>query len=117
MKTKILEKVQFEETEKKAIHVMTNEVILADGTVHPSELSAMKELQEQIGMGPDLIEEARKTTVEDALVSLHNMSYPKKKVLAQILEDMAISDNHLHDNEMQLIIQTFKNIGIGEETE
>ncbi|CAM4389419.1 TerB family tellurite resistance protein [Zobellia nedashkovskayae] len=117
MKTKNLEKAQFEELEKKAIYVMTNQVVLADGTIHPSELEAMKQLQEDIGMGSDLIKEAQEITVEEALVSLHNMTYPKKKVLAKILEEMAISDNHLHENEMHLIIQTFKNIGIGGETE
>ncbi|WP_194526968.1 TerB family tellurite resistance protein [Zobellia roscoffensis] len=117
MKIKKLRKVQFEEIEKKAIFVMTHEVILADGTIHPSEVEAMKDLQEGIGMGPDLIAEAKQTSVDEALVSLHNMTYSKKKVLAQILEEMAISDNHLHEKEMQLIIQTFKNIGIGGETE
>lgn len=117
MKTKNLEKVQFEELEKKAIYVMTNQVVLADGTVHPNELEAMKKLQKDIGMSSNLVSEAQSTTVEEALVSLHNMTFPKKKVLAKILEDMAVSDNHLHEKEMHLIIQTFKNIGIGGETE
>ncbi|WP_400073536.1 TerB family tellurite resistance protein [Zobellia russellii] len=117
MENGTIHNVQFTETEKKAIFVMSNEVILADGKVHPSELAEMKELQEGIGMSPNLVNEAKETSTDEALVALHNMSYPKKKILAQILEDMAISDNHLHENEMQLIIQTFKNIGIGGETE
>ncbi|WP_276166362.1 hypothetical protein [Zobellia alginiliquefaciens] len=117
MKTKKLEKAQFDKEEKKAIYVMTNQVVLADGKVHPSELKAMDQLQEDIAMNADLVSEAQETTVEEALISLHNMTYPKKKVLAQILEDMAVSDNHLHEKEMNLIIQTFKNIGIGGETE
>ncbi|MDO6518129.1 hypothetical protein [Zobellia uliginosa] len=117
MKTKNLEKAQFEAIEKKAIYVMAHEVVMADGTVHPGELEAMKQLQEDIDMDHDLINEAKNTTVDEALVSLHSMTFPKKKVLAQILENMAISDKHLHEKEMQLIIQTFKNIGIGEETE
>ncbi|MBU2945771.1 hypothetical protein [Zobellia uliginosa] len=117
MNTKKPEKVLFDKEEKKAIYVMTNQVVLADGTVHPNELEAMSQLQEDIGMNAILVSDAQETTVEEALVSLHNMTYPKKKVLAQILEDMAVSDDHLHEKEMNLIIQTFKNIGIGEETE
>lgn len=45
------------------------------------------------------------------------MEYEKKKELAKILEEVAIADNHLHEKEMILIIDVFKNIGIGEELE
>lgn len=100
-----------------AVVKMTYEVILADGTVHPAEIDALQELKSKIGFDSNFLDEAKSMDVDSALVPLHNMSYAKKKTLARILEDMAISDDHLHEKEMNLIIQTFKNIGIGGELE
>lgn len=109
--------MKFDQKEKMAVIKMTYEVILADGTIHPAEIIALEKLKFEIGFNNDFMAAAQNMDIDEALVPLHNMSYVKKKVLAQILEDMAISDNFLHEKEMSLIIQTFKNIGIGGELE
>lgn len=96
---------------------MVYEVILADGKIHPSEIKALEKLQSKIGFDKKFFDAAQKIDVDNALVPLHNMPFDKKKDLARILEDMAIADKNLHENEMNLIIETFKNIGIGGESE
>ena len=109
--------MKFDHEEKMAVIKMTYEVILADGKIHPSEIKALEKLQLKIGFDKKFFTAAQNLDVDNALVPLYNMSSEKKKNLARILEDMAIADQNLHENEMNLIIQTFKNIGIGGESE
>lgn len=96
---------------------MSYEVILADGTVHPDEVKALHRLKEELCIDDGIIKAAQKISADKALVPLHNMSYGKKKKLGEILDIIALSDKHLHEKEMDLILQTFKNIGIGSESE
>ena len=107
----------FDHEEKLAIIHMTYAVILVDGKVHRGEIAALHKLKFHIGFDSDFTGVARGMSRDDALVILHNMSYEKKLALAKILDEIAISDNHLHEKEITLIIDTFKNIGIGEELE
>jgi len=109
--------MKFDHEEKMAVIKMTYEVILADGKIHPSEIEALEKLKSKIGFDEKFFAAAQKIDADEALVPLHKMSFEKKKDLARILEDMAIADQNLHENEMNLIIQTFKNIGIGGESE
>ncbi|SHI62914.1 tellurite resistance TerB family protein [Pseudozobellia thermophila] len=109
--------MEFEEVEKRAIVTMSYEVILADGTVHPDEVKALHRLREELCIDDHIVKEAQTISADEALIPLHNMSFEKKKKLGQILDTIAQSDKHLHEKEMDLIIQTFKNIGIGSESE
>lgn len=114
MPTKAL---HFSDVEKKAILSTAYEVVLADGSIHPTEVAAIKKLIATMDLTNSLAKEAQEMSIDEALVPLNNMDYDKKKVLAKILDDIAMADEVLHENEMELIIDTFKNIGIGSETE
>lgn len=114
MPTKAL---HFSDVEKKAILSTAYEVVLADGSIHPTEVAAIKKLIASMDLTNSLAKEAQEMSIDEALVPLNNMDYDKKKVLAKILDDIAMADEVLHENEMELIIDTFKNIGIGSETE
>ena len=50
-------------------------------------------------------------------MTLYNLPHEQKKALAEILDEVAIADGAIHKKEMDLIIETFINIGLGEETE
>ena len=107
--------MQFSHQEKMAIIKMAYSVILADGKVHPREVAAIHKLKFQIGFDTDFISHAQNMVNESALVILFKMTFDKKKILAEILDQIAISDGHLHEKEVNLIIDTFKNIEMGEE--
>ncbi len=107
----------FNHKEKLAIMHMTYSVILVDGYVRKGEIAALHKLKFQIGFDPNFNGIAQSMDRDDALVVLYNMPYEKKQALSKILDEIAISDNHLHEKEILLIIDTFKNIGIGEELE
>ena len=109
--------MKFDHEEKLAIIHMTYAVILVDGKVHRGEIAALHKLKFHIGFDSNFIGVAQSMDRDVALVTMHNMSYDKKLALSKILDEIAISDNHLHEKEIALIIDTFKNIGIGEELE
>ncbi|PKA98696.1 putative tellurite resistance protein B-like protein [Flavobacteriaceae bacterium MAR_2009_75] len=113
MKTTECNKVHFEENEKKAIIGLCYEVILADGLVHPNEIKTLHNLNEKLAINGIIVKEAQKTTIQEAESTLRNMSTSKKNSLARTLHEIAIADFHVHKKEVRLIIQTFKNIGIG----
>ena len=100
-----------------AIIKMAYAVMFADGRVHKGEIAALHKLKFQIGFDSDHTSKARLLDYDKALVTLYAMVPEKKKSLVQILDDIALSDNQLHEKEMNLIIDTFTNIGLGEETE
>ena len=107
----------FNHEEKLAIIYMSYAVVYADGIVHKGEVAAIHQLKFAIGFDTDYISAAQVLGREKALISLYNMAFEKKQALSKILRDIAISDNHLHEKEVTLIIDTFKSIGIGEELE
>ena len=92
--------MEFEEFVKAAFVKMIYEVIKADGKVHPADL-----------------ERAKLLDYDNAIVTLYNLPHEQKKALADILDEVAIADGAVHKKEMDLIIETFINIGLGEETE
>lgn len=113
MKTTECNKMHFEENEKKAVITLCYEVILADGLVHPNEIKSLHKLKDKLGFDDFIIRKAQKTTIQEAESVLRNMSTSKKNSLARTLHEIAIADFHVHKKEVRLIIQTFKNIGIG----
>ena len=109
--------MEFIHQEKMAVIKMSYAVILADGRVHPNEVTALRKLKIEMGFDSAHTTKAQQLEHDNALVTLFGMPHSKKKQLAKILSDIAISDNHLHEREMTLILDTFRDIGIGEETE
>jgi len=109
--------MKFEEPVKIAFVKMIYDVIKADGKVHPGELEELNNLKKGIGFDDAFLKQANELDYDDALVTLYNIPYEQKKALAEILEEVAMSDGSIHKTEMALIIETFINIGIGEESE
>ena len=109
--------MKFEEFVKAAFVKMIYEVIQADGKVHPAELEILNKLKKTLGFDDEFLERTKKLDYDNALVTLYNINHEQKKDLASILEEVAISDGSVHKKEMALIIDTFINIGLGEETE
>ena len=109
--------MKFEEYVKAAFVKMIFEVIHADGYVHPGELKILKDLKKILGFDDAFLERTKKLDYDNALVTLYNIPHEQKKALATILDEVAISDGSVHKKEMALIIDTFINIELGEETE
>lgn len=109
--------MKFEEFVKAAFVKLIYEVINADGKVHPAEIEILNRLKKVIGFDDAFIERTKQLDYDNAIVTLYNIPYEQKKALAEILDEVAISDGSVHKKEMDLIIETFINIGIGEETE
>lgn len=109
--------MKFEEFVKAAFVKMIYEVINADGKVHPAEIEILNKLKKSLGFNDAFIERTKLLDFDNAIVTLYNIPYEQKKALAEILDEVAMSDGALHKNEMALIIETFINIGIGEESE
>jgi uncharacterized tellurite resistance protein B-like protein len=109
--------MEFEEFVKAAFVKMIYEVIQADGKVHPAELEILNELKKTLGFDDAFLERTKKLNHDNALVTLYNIPHEQKKALVNILDEVAISDGSVHQKEMDLMIETFINIGLGEETE
>jgi len=109
--------MNLEESVKLAFLEMVCDVIKADGKVHPGELEVLDKLKNSIGFDDALLNKAKQLEYDDALVTLYKLPHEDKKALAEILEEVAISDGSVHKKEMDLIIDTFINIGMGEESE
>ncbi len=109
--------MEFDLSEKLAIVKMIDSVILADGKVHNGEINALGQLMNSIHFDSNFIVQARNIETEQGLLILKGMSHQKKKALAAILEDVAISDGFVHQKEMSLILGICASIGIGKEFE
>lgn len=96
---------------------MVIEVIKADGKVHPNEVEVLDKLKKSIDFDDVFLNKAKELEYDDAIVTLYNMPHDHKKALAEILDEVAMADGSVHKKEMELIIDTFINIGIGEESE
>ncbi|WP_419213536.1 hypothetical protein ACNR9Q_05100 [Maribacter sp. X9] len=109
--------MKFEDSVKLAFVKMIYDVIKVDGKIHPSELEVLDKLKKSIGFDEAFLNQAKELEYDDAIVTLYNMPHEQKKALAEILDEVAMSDGTVHKKEMTLIIDTFINIGIGEESE
>ncbi|SIQ11690.1 hypothetical protein [Maribacter ulvicola] len=109
--------MEFEEFVKAAFVKMIYEVIEADGKIHPGELKTLNKLKTIIGFDEAFLERAKLLDYDNALITLYNLPHNQKKALAEILDEVAMADGDIHKKEMDLIIETFISIGLGEETE
>lgn len=109
--------MKFEDSVKLAFVKMAYEVIKADGKIHPAEIEALNTLKEEIGIDDSLMEKAKNLTYDDAIGTLYNMPYEQKKALSAVLDEIAHADGTLHKQEINLIVDTFINLGMGEESD
>ena len=109
--------MQFTQDEKIAVASTVIAVIKADEVLHAGEIRFMNQLKVQLEIDIPTVEVAEDLDRDLALVTLQQMSHQKKKAFVKIVREVAISDDFLHENEMNLILQTFVDIGLGEELE
>lgn len=107
--------MQFTQDEKLAIVSTVIEIFKVDDYLHMGEMGFMEKLKKQIDIDIPTVEAADNLDTDTALITLHQMTYQKKKALVHIVREAAVSDDFLHEKEMNLILQTFRNIGLGEE--
>lgn len=101
--------------EKFAIVHAVDAVIIADGTVHTGELTALGQLMQRIEFDSNFILQARNIAKEQAKLILRDMTYDKKKILATILDEIAISDGFIHEKESALMTDIYAFIGFGQQ--
>ena len=100
----------FNLVEKLAIVQTVDALIMADGTVHEGEINALCKLMRHIDFDSNFIIHARNIGPEKGWSILQDMPYDKKEALILILEEMAISDDHVHEKEAALIASIIANI-------
>tara|TARA_R110001592_G_scaffold94994_2_gene274183 strand:+ start:5946 stop:6278 length:333 start_codon:yes stop_codon:yes gene_type:complete len=104
--------MKFDISEKLAMVNVIDSVIVADGKVHKGEINALSKLIEVIDFDSNFLIQARAIETEQSIVILKEMPQEKKNQLAQILEDVALSDGFLHEKENDVIDHIFSSIGI-----
>lgn len=87
-------------------------VIVADGKVHKGEINALSQLMAVIDFDSNFLIQARTIDTEQSVVILKEMPQEKKDKLAQILEDVAISDGFVHKKENDVMNHIFSAIGV-----
>ncbi|MGB2760399.1 TerB family tellurite resistance protein [Maribacter stanieri] len=104
--------MEFEISEKLAMVHLIDSVIVADGEVHKGEINALSKLMSVIDFDSNFMIQARAIDIEQSTNILKDMSEEKKCKLAEILEDVAVSDGHYHEKENNIIRHVFSEIGI-----
>ena len=107
--------VKFTLAEKLAIVQAVDSVILADGTVHKGEITALHKLMNRLDFDSNFILQARNVDPENGRLILRDMPNDKKEALATILEEMALADGFVHEKEAALISKIFSFVRIGPE--
>ncbi|MGI9552968.1 MAG: hypothetical protein ACR2MT_17310 [Aurantibacter sp.] len=106
----------FTMAEKLALVNAIESVIHADELVHEGELTILGQLMQRIDFDSNFIIQARNIEPQQGLSILRTMTDYKKKALADILKEVAISDGFVHKKETALMSRIFSSIDIGKES-
>jgi len=87
-------------------------VILADGRVHKGEIIVLGQLMELLDFDSNFLVQARSIETAQSVSILKTMSQDKKMHLAQVLEDVALSDGFVHEKEKNVMNHVFSAIGV-----
>jgi len=104
--------MEFNISEKLAIVHLIDLVIVADGEVHKGEINALSKLMAIIDFDSNFLIQARTIDIDQSVHVLKDMTENKKSKLAQILEEVAISDGYIHEKESDVIRHVFAEIGV-----
>ncbi|MDF4221014.1 MULTISPECIES: TerB family tellurite resistance protein [Maribacter] len=104
--------MKFDIPEKLAIVHLIDSVIVADGEVHNGEINALSRLMPIIDFDSNFLIQARTIDIDQSVHILKDMSESKKSKLAEILEEVAISDGYIHEKESVVIRHVFSQIGL-----
>ena len=107
--------MEFTAEEKLAMVHVVIKVFTADNVLHMGEIAFMEKLKKKFDIDIPTVEKADDLDTDTALVELGKMSHSKKKILVDVVREAAIADDVLHEKEMDLILETLKSIGLGEE--
>jgi len=102
--------MEFTREEKLAVVKMVDYVLLADSKVDPTEMNLLTQLMERFSFDSFFIGQARNLNKEKAFKTLRLMSLSKKKTLAQLLDEVAISDGFIHEKEIIKITEALGTI-------
>ncbi|MEP3372982.1 MAG: TerB family tellurite resistance protein [Maribacter dokdonensis] len=105
-------KMEFDISEKLAIVHLIDSVIVADGKVHEGEINALSKLMPIIDFDSNFLIQARTIDIDQSVLILKEMTEDKKSKLAEILEEVAISDGYVHEKESDVIRHVFSEIGV-----
>ncbi|WP_339655809.1 hypothetical protein [uncultured Maribacter sp.] len=106
-------RLEFTREEKLAVVKMVDYVILADSKVDPAEMNLLTQLMERFSFDSFFIGQAR--NLNKAFKTLSLMSLSKKKTLAQLLDEVAISDGFIHEKEIIKITEALIHMKICKE--
>lgn len=104
--------MEFDISEKLAIVHLIDSVIVADGEVHKGEINALSRLMPIIDFDSNFLIQARTIDIDQSVHILKEMTEDKKSKLAEILEEVAISDGYVHEKESNVIRHVFSEIGV-----
>ena len=104
--------MEFDISEKLAIVHLIDSVIIADGKVHECEINALSKLMPIIDFDSNFLIQARTIDIDQSVLILKEMTEDKKSKLAEILEEVAISDGYVHEKESDVIRHVFSEIGV-----
>lgn len=107
--------IEYTEEEKLAVVKMVDYVILADSKVDPAEMRYLTQLMNRFSFDSFFVGHARNLNKEKAFKILSLMSLPKKRELAKLLDEVAISDGFVHDKELLKITEALAHMEIEKE--
>ncbi|MEO1011189.1 MAG: hypothetical protein AAFX53_07760 [Bacteroidota bacterium] len=104
--------IEFTLAEKLAVVNVIHATIQADHVIRKGEVTILGRLMKMLDFDSNFILHARNFEMRQSLSFLEDMSFAKKRALAYILEEVAISDGFVHKNERQLLNTVFSSIGV-----
>ncbi|WP_405399678.1 hypothetical protein [Maribacter sp. Asnod2-G09] len=107
--------IDFTKEEKLALVKMVDYVILADSKVDPAEMRYLTQLMDRFTFDSFFVGQARNLNKDKAFKILNQMSLPKKKEVAKLLDEVAISDGFVHDKELIKITEALGHMNIEKE--
>ncbi|MDF4201770.1 hypothetical protein PXD56_02305 [Maribacter sp. SA7] len=107
--------IDFTKEEKLAVVKMVDYVILADSRVDPAEMRYLTLLMDRFSFDSFFVGQARNLNKEKAFKILSLMSLPKKREVAKLLDEVAISDGFVHDKELLKIKEALDHMEIQKE--
>ncbi|WP_324024237.1 hypothetical protein QSV08_14365 [Maribacter sp. BPC-D8] len=107
--------IDFTKEEKLAVVKMVDYVILADSKVDPAEMRYLTQLMDRFTFDSFFVGQARNLNKDKAFQILSQMTLPKKKEVAKLLNEVAISDGFLHDKELVKIAEALGHMEIKKE--
>lgn len=98
--------------EKLAIVKTLDEIIIANGEIAPGEQKMLKEIMNKMAFNAAFVEEARKMKSSESIDVLKRMPLKRKKLFAELMHKIAISDGTVDEMETNLIIGIYKDANI-----